>query len=174
MLMKGTMRISTKRFPEDKSFFVSVIVMPDDSKCFSNLTKNNSMTSSEVVTTRRKKISVGLEEVPEISFQSLFVPLAGPLFFIFGTVFVSAFIFCSRFCTRKGYDVTMQQSQGQAQPQESSSRSGECVLQGHHVRYLPVPLLCEVPTCAFEVHHVGMVDVQHWGKYTIWGPYMSF
>ena len=88
--------------------------MPDDSKCFSNLTKNNSMTSSEVVTTRRKKISVGLEEVPEISFQSLFVPLAGPLFFIFGTVFVSAFIFCSRFCTRKGYDVTMQQSQGQA------------------------------------------------------------
>ena len=148
MLMKGTMRISTKRFPEDKSFFVSVIVMPDDSKCFSNLTKNNSMTSSEVVTTRRKKISVGLEEVPEISFQSLFVPLAGPLFFIFGTVFVSAFIFCSRFCTRKGYDVTMQQSQGQAQPQESSSRSGECVL-------CIARTSCEVPACTFVM----------WGTY---------
>ena len=90
MLKNGTVRIPTRMFLEKTSFFVSIIVMPNNATCSSARfnTENNNSTAD--MTPKRKLVSVKLKEVPMPSTDYLLLPILLPTVIIVAIVVGSA------------------------------------------------------------------------------------
>ena len=90
MLRNGTVRIPTRMFYPETSFFVSIIVLPTNARC-SIARYNTDDTYSKVdKTPKQKLVSVKLTLVPLPSSEYLLKPILIPIVIIVSIVIVSA------------------------------------------------------------------------------------
>ena len=102
-LQKGTLTFRPKKFISKKSFFVSIFVTPDDSKCHlvtdlgKNLTSNNFENSTQENSfERRKTVSIRLSKMSS-EFHEYALPIFLPLIIILAIIVFSAVLFCFKF-----------------------------------------------------------------------------
>jgi hypothetical protein len=92
-LQKGTLTFRPGKFISKLSFFISIFVTPDDSKCQLGFVSDQNSTNNNE---RRKTVSIKLSRTSS-QFNEYIRPIFLPLFFILVLIILAAVLFCFKF-----------------------------------------------------------------------------
>ncbi len=92
-LQKGTLTFRPGKFISKLSFFISIFVSPDDSKCQLGFVADQNYTNNNE---RRKTVSIKLSRTSS-QFNEYIRPIFLPLFFILVLIILAAVLFCFKF-----------------------------------------------------------------------------